>query len=164
VIGEFERVLGALNRAEVRYLVVGGVAVVLHGYLRTTVDLDLVVQLEPNNARRALEILTALGYQPRAPVPATDFADADQREAWIRDKNVRVFSLWGPTTGDPEIDLFVREPFDFDAVFARAEQLPLRHTFVPVLCRADLIELKRQAGRPQDLADIEALEALPSSD
>lgn len=43
--GEIEQVSEALNRARVRYLVVGGVAVALHGYLRTTADLDLVVQL-----------------------------------------------------------------------------------------------------------------------
>jgi uncharacterized protein (DUF1330 family) len=70
VVGEIERVLAALERAGVRYLVVGGVAVVLHGFLRTTADLDLVIQLDPANVRRALDALTDLGYQPRAPVPA----------------------------------------------------------------------------------------------
>ena len=52
--GAIERVLAALNAAEVRYLVVGGVAVVLHGYLRTTADLDLVVELETDNVLRAV--------------------------------------------------------------------------------------------------------------
>lgn len=52
-----EWVLTPLERAEVRYLVVGGVAVVLHGYLRTTLDLDLVVQLERGNVERALSAI-----------------------------------------------------------------------------------------------------------
>jgi hypothetical protein len=49
--------MDVLERAGVRYLVVGGVAVVLHGYLRTTLDLDLVIQLEPDNLDRALTAL-----------------------------------------------------------------------------------------------------------
>jgi hypothetical protein len=52
MIGEIEAVLDALNRAQARYLVVGGVAVVLHGYLRTTADLDLVLHLTPDNVRK----------------------------------------------------------------------------------------------------------------
>ena len=73
--GEIERVLSALNRENVRYLVAEGVAVVLHGYLRTTADLDLIVQLEPKNILGTLRALDSLGYRPRAPVAAEDFAD-----------------------------------------------------------------------------------------
>jgi len=50
--------------------VVGGVAVVLHGSLRTTADLDLVVRIERANAERAIGALESLGYRPRALVPA----------------------------------------------------------------------------------------------
>ena len=73
MVGDIERVLSALNTEGIRYLVVGGVAVVLHGHLRTTADLDLVIQLEPDNVRRAMRALTALGYAPRAPVQAEAF-------------------------------------------------------------------------------------------
>ncbi|HEX2251636.1 MAG TPA: hypothetical protein VHQ65_00040 [Thermoanaerobaculia bacterium] len=64
--GDIEQVLKALGRAEVRYLVVGGVAVVLHGYLRATADLDLLLALDEVNVRRAVSALEALGYRPRA--------------------------------------------------------------------------------------------------
>ncbi len=53
----FEEVCGALNRARVRYVVVGGVAVVLHGYPRLTADLDLVVDLAPEQAAAAIDAL-----------------------------------------------------------------------------------------------------------
>ena len=59
-----------------------------------------------------------------------------------------------------EIDLFVREPFSFADVYARALRVPLETTFAWVVSLPDLIAIKRQAGRPQDLQDIEALEAL----
>lgn len=158
--GSIERVLAALNDAGVRYVVVGGVAVVLHGVLRTTADLDLVIQLDPDNVRRGLEALGRLGYRPRAPVPLESFADEETRRSWIEDKGMAVFSLWHPDGGTFEVDLFIAEPFDFDAVHARAPRLALDRTDVVVVAQADLIELKRASGRHQDLADIEALLAL----
>ena len=78
--GRVEWVLASLERAEVRYLVVGGVAVVLHGYLRTTIDLDIVLQWEQANVERALEALGGLGFQPQIPVPLKNFANPQIRE------------------------------------------------------------------------------------
>lgn len=155
-----EQVLGALNAAGVRYLVVGGVAVVLHGHLRTTADLDLVVSLEPANARRAIDAVSALGYRPRAPVPAEHFADPGERAAWIADKGLTVFSLWSDRTPALEIDLFVREPFDFEQAWSRRVTVSLDATTATVASLEDLLALKRAAKRPQDLADIESLEAI----
>jgi hypothetical protein len=163
MVGEIERILAALERSHVRYLVVGGVAVVLHGFLRTTADLDLVIQLEPDNVKRALDVLEELGYHPRAPVPAESFADPEIRRSWIRDKNLRVFSLWSDA-GPLEVDLFVEEPFDFDAVHARALRVPLRSVEVSVVPRGELIALKRAAGRPLDREDVERLQELETDE
>lgn len=163
MVGEIERVLAALERAGVRYLVVGGVAVVLHGFLRTTADLDLVIQLEPDNVRRALKALAELGYHPRAPVPAESFADPETREGWIRDKNLRVFSFWSEA-GPLEVDLFVEEPFDFEDVYRRAVRVPLREVEASVVPRRDLIELKRGAGRALDKEDVQRLQDLGDED
>lgn len=159
-----EQVLDSLNRAEVRYLVVGGVAVVLHGYLRATADLDLVVQLEPDNAKRAVQALEESGWKPRAPVAASSFADPQTRRTWITEKGMRVFSLWNPNVPTLEVDLFVDEPFDFDTVYARSIKVKLDVTETRVIALEDLIALKQQAGRHQDLADIEALRALEDGD
>jgi hypothetical protein len=123
--------------------------------------LDLVVQLEPENAGRALAALETLDYRPRAPVPAQQFADSAIRESWIRDKGLTVFSLWSPRLEDLEVDLFVREPFD--AAYARAVRAVLDTTTADVAALSDLIALKRAAGRTQGLADIEALERLSST-
>ena len=160
MVGEIEGVLAALNRAGVRYLVVGGVAVVLHGYLRTTADLDLVIQLERNNVLKAMSALRELEYRPRAPVPAEAFAEQELRERWIREKGLAVFSLWSPAHPTLEVDLFVSEPFDFDAVYARAFRVPLEKGEVTVVALEDLIAPKRQVGRPRDQEDIAALQAL----
>ena len=158
--GEIEAVLDALNRAGVRYLVVGGVAVVLHGHLRTTADLDLVIALEPDNVRRAMRALGNHQYRPRAPVSAEAFADPGTRERWTREKGLAVFSLWSPAQPTLEVVVFVSAPFDFDTVYTRALRVPLEKTEATVIALDDLIILKRQVGRPTDQEDIAALESL----
>lgn len=155
-----EPLFDALNRAGVRYVVVGGVATVLHGFARLTADVDLAVDLSPTEARKAIAALVGLGLRPRPPVDPMTFADPDIRGSWIRDKGMRVFSLWDPARPMREVDLFVEHPVSFEDLFARAEVMPLATTSARVASIPDLIELKRRAGRPQDLLDIEALEAI----
>lgn len=158
--GSLETILAALEGAGVRYLVVGGVAVVLHGHPRFTADLDLVLDLEPRNVEAALGALAALGFRPRAPVAAASFADPATRSRWASEKHMTVFSLWSPTMPATEVDLFVTPPLPFDEAYARALRAPLPATTVSVVCRDDLIAMKRRAGRPVDLEDVRALEAL----
>lgn len=149
----------ALNAAEVRYLVVGGLAVVAHGFLRATQDIDIVVQLQDDNIRRALIALSELKYKPRAPVPILDFADPNKRQAWIIEKHMTVFSLRSVDHPLTEVDIFVREPFEFDEAFsARVEMDVVPGVPAFIVSYAQLLELKREAARPQDLEDIRRLE------
>jgi len=66
----YEDVLRALDAASIRFVLVGGVAVILHGVPRTTADLDLVIDLEEGNVRRFVGVMTQLGFVPRAIWPA----------------------------------------------------------------------------------------------
>jgi predicted nucleotidyltransferase len=158
--GRVEWVLEALERAGVRYLIVGGVAVVLHGYLRTTLDLDLVLSLDPENLERALKAFSDLGFQPQAPVPLQAFSDPGTREAWARERNMTVFSLWHPDRPGFAVDLFIQEPFDFQTVYRRALRVPLKGLEATVISREDLMSMKKETGRAQDLEDIAALSEL----
>ena len=160
VPGDVERTLLALAEADVKYLIVGGVAVVLHGHLRVTADLDLVVQLQPDNVTRCIRALQDLGFRARAPVPAAQFANPKMRESWMREKGLTVFSLWSPELPGFEVDLFVREPFDFDAVYQRAMRVQLDRCTATVISLPDLIVLKQEAGRPRDQEDVAALRTL----
>jgi hypothetical protein len=155
-----EPIIRALEDAHVRYIVVGGLATVLHGYPRLTVDIDLVVDLAPEEALKAIEVLSALGLVPRVPVTASEFADRDKREGWIREKSMRVFTMLDPNNPMRQVDLFVESPIPFDLLWKRAEILPLVGTSVRVAAIEDIITMKRIAARPQDLVDIEALEAI----
>jgi predicted nucleotidyltransferase len=157
---DFDLIFAALGKRKVRYLIVGGVAVVLHGIPRFTADIDLVLALDKSNVLAALDALVGLGYRPRAPVPLLDFADPALRRDWIEEKGLTVFSLWSADHPATEIDLFIEEPFPFEEVFARATQVDLGSNQVTVASVADLIELKRRADRPKDREDIERLMAL----
>jgi len=154
-------VLRALESAEVRYLVAGGVAVNLHGYVRATQDLDLVVGLEADNAARAMSTLRGIGYRPQVPVAIEDFADPGKRRHWIDDKHMQVFALISDTHPDTTVDVFVTEPFDFEAEHAAAEVHEIGTELrVRVVRPETLIAMKRAAGRRRDLDDIEHLEKI----
>jgi len=156
----FEPLFDALNAAGVRYVVVGGVATVLHGHARLTADIDLVIDLGPDEVRKAIETLTGLGFRARAPVDPLGFADAAIRRDWVEQKGMRVFSLWDPSNPMLEVDLFAEHPIDFEELWGRGEIVKLTHAVARIASIRDLIRLKRLAGRPQDLADIEALELI----
>lgn len=153
--------LRALQRSTAPYLVVGGVAVVAHGFVRLTEDLDVVLRLEDSDSvRRALKELAALGYQPLVPVPIESFADPLQRASWIESKHAKVFQLYSDRFPDLRIDLFLTPPFDFDRAFSDATPVSLAEVEFHVASIDDLIAMKRAAGRPKDLDDIFHLEAL----
>lgn len=156
-----QTIVQALNDAGVRYLVVGGLAVVAHGYLRFTADIDLVLDFDEANLRRAMEVFAGLGFRPRAPVPLRQFADTEIRQGWIRDKGLTVFSLFSDDHPLTEVDLFVADPLGFEDAYARRVTMAIapdvEATFVGL---GDLVRMKKVAGRPQDLTDIEQLEIL----
>jgi hypothetical protein len=151
---EFENIVRALNAAEVRYLVVGGIAVVAHGYGRMTYDLDLVLQLRPDNIIRAFRAMGTLGYLPRVPITAEEFAVEENRKRWIGEKGMTVLNLHSDRQRTTPIDVFVAEPFDFDATYIRAIEQPSDGGVFRVVDLETLIRIKESAGRPKDMDDV----------
>lgn len=155
----FEPIFEILEGAGVRYVVVGGVAVNLHGHQRFTKDLDLVLDLAGERLLGGLRALREAGYRPSLPVRVEDFADPAVRERWIREKNMRVFQMYHDGRR-VTVDIMVSIPVPFDELWSRAEEVRLERTTVKVASIEDLIRMKRDAGRTQDLTDIEALETI----
>ena len=154
-----EMIARALNDHQVKYLIAGGLAVVAHGYVRFTADIDLILAMDRQNLLAAVAALTALNYRPRAPVAFELFADPESRKQWIEE--ITVFSLSSPDHPATEIDLFVDPPLTFTEAYSRALQLEIAPGIVAAFCSIDdLIELKSLAGRPQDLMDIAKLRKL----
>ena len=154
----------ALNDEKVQYIIVGGLATVLHVYARFTADIDLVINLNQTEAKKAINVITSLGLKPRAPVDPMQFTDESIRESWVTDKNMLVFSFFDPNNPLMVLDVFIREPFPFDEMLKRAVHMNIGELSVPVCDINDLIEMKKKAGRPKDLEDIKYLESLQSSE
>lgn len=154
----FEALVAALEAAGVRYLIAGGLAVNAHGFLRLTADVDLVVELAPDNIKSAFAALNSIGYRPTVPVTADQFADGAVRESWIRDKGMQVLQFWSDEHRETPVDVFVRELFSFEEEYGRALVKPLYGT-IPVrfVSIPALIRMKEAAGRPEDKIDIEYL-------
>ncbi len=156
-----EAIVRALTDRQVKYLIAGGLAVVAHGYVRFTADIDLLLAMDRQNLGRAVSALKPLNYRPRAPVAFEQFTDPDHRRQWIEQKGVTVFSLFSPDHPVTEIDLFIDSPLDFTKAYSRAVRLEVAPGIVACFCSLDdLILLKSRAGRPRDLDDIEQLRKL----
>ena len=160
-VRSIETIVKSLNDAGVKYLIVGGLAVNAHGYVRLTRDIDLVIGLGPENLRRALETLIAIGYQLAIPERPESFVDPYIRERWRREKNMITLKLWSDHHQRTPVDIFVYEPFPFERELQRAERLEVCDgVMAPVVALETLLQMKREAGRPQDMLDIQELERI----
>jgi hypothetical protein len=142
--------------------VVGGVALVLHGVVRLTADLDLFLEMGAANLGKFIGAMTALGYKPKVPVKAEDFINPEKRRQWKEEKGMQVFSFYHPDKPMDLIDVFVDEPMPYEEVKRQKKVVEARGIPIPVLSVKHLKQLKRISARPQDLADIEALEEMES--
>lgn len=153
----YEEIFRTLNAKKVNYVVVGGVALVLHGVVRLTADLDLIVRLETKNLTKFISVIKELGYRPKVTVKAEEFIDNEKRETWRKEKGMQVLSFYHPKKPALLLDVFVNEPIDYETLEDEKEVIQAGSIKIPVVSKRHLIELKKISGRPQDIADINAL-------
>ena len=157
---DFENIFKELGAEGIDFVVVGGVAVNLHGIPRMTYDIDLMILLEKENIEKVVKKLQSLGYRPRVPVSPEDLADKGVRETWIREKNMKAFSFQSANQAIAEIDLVIDSCIPYEEIKQRALIFEIGDEKVPVISVPDLIELKLTSGRKQDLSDVELLRKL----
>lgn len=146
--------LHRLAGAGVDFVVVGGVAVAVQGYGRATKDLDITYATNPANLERLGQVLLDLDARLRGVGEAVPFIpDAGTLR--------RIAILTLDTTEGP-LDLLVRPDgaAPYDELRERADVIDLDGVMIRVVDIDDLLSMKRAAGRPQDLADIDALVAV----
>ncbi len=149
------RVAAALETAGVRYAVVGGYAVALHGAVRGTVDVDVILAWNLRSLQAAEQTLKGIGLVSRLPITADEVFRF--RDEYVRNRNLIAWNFYNPGDLTEQLDLIISTDLKGKKVQSiRTVDGPVR-----ILARKDLIALKRASGRPQDLADIEALERLP---
>lgn len=148
------RVSNALDAAGVRYALVGGYAVALHGAVRGTVDIDIVLRWTLRDLEAAETALNSIGLVSRLPVTADSVFQF--RDEYIRNRNLIAWNFFNPQDLSEQLDIVIIE----DLRGKRRIRVDTLNGPVQVLSRKDLIAMKRASGRPQDLADVEALEKL----
>jgi len=140
---DFKDLLSAFKDHGVEFLVVGAHALAAHGFVRATKDLDVWVRPETANAERVIEALRSFGA-PTHQVTTSDFAvPGITFQIGVEPLRIDVITA---------IDGLHFESAWSNRVLAEYGEVP-----VFVLSKSDLIANKRAAGRPQDLADIAAL-------
>ena len=157
---DYQSIFKELNRQNIDYIVVGGLAVNFHGVPRMTYDIDLMILLDSQNIRNTLSVLSGWGYRARAPVDPGDLIDEEKRAAYIREKHMKAFSFYHDTQAIGEIDLVIDTPLPYEEMKMRAVKVNLGGVQIPVVSKKDLIKLKRRSGRKQDLSDVESLEKI----
>jgi len=140
---DFKEFIQSLNDNQVRYLVIGGYAVALHGYPRYTKDIDIWIGMSPDNAAKLVKALEQFGFGSLG-LQAADFLVPDQ-----------IIQLGYPPN---RIDLITTSPgVDFESCYASRVQVVVDEVTVNFIDLDDLKKSKRAAGRLQDLADLENL-------
>lgn len=156
----FYHVFEQLNKNNIRYLVVGGMAVNLHGFLRVTADLDIAIALDKGNLEKFVAMIKEMGWKPRIPVPLEDLLDVAKRESWYVEKNMKAFTLYNPKDFSETLDVLLKFSEEFDTVYERKVVMSPKGVSVPVISMDDLIKMKSAAGRQRDLFDIQGLSEL----
>ena len=149
----YARVLTALNQANISYAIVGGFAVALHGAVRGTVDLDLVIKLEQKEFLKLESTLNAIGLRSRIPVTAKEVFSF--RKEYIEKRNLIAWSFVNPEKASEVVDIILTH----DLKKLKTVSVTFTPTLkVKVIDMAGLIAMKKLSGRPQDIEDITALE------
>ncbi len=152
----------ALDRHQVDYLLVGGLAVALHGIERSTMDIDIVVATGLTNLQALLALARELDMKPVLPVPIESLTDLELLREWHEERHLEAFALRAPGLAGVTLDLLLFPPVNLETMQGRAVRLEVLGVPVRVVAIEDLIALKQAAGRPVDLADIEHLKRLLS--
>lgn len=151
-------VFRVLQEEQVEYVVVGGIAIILHGVDRVTMDVDLVLAMDSGNIGRFLKAAKRLELKPFLPVSLDALCDAQQLDTWAREKHMIAFSLRPAVPHRPTVDIIVRPKVPFETMSRNRVEKDIGGVRFKIACIDDLIALKTGTGRKQDESDIAALE------
>ena len=153
-------IIRALIDQQVRFVVVGGFAVQLHGFVRATIDFDCVLAMDDGNLSRFIEVAKSFGLEPVVPVKIDVLKNAKQIEQWHQEKGMLAFALREPSIGGSVVDVLVRPEVPFEKLEADAAVVSLFDREVKIASIDALLTMKRIANRLKDRLDIDALEKI----
>jgi len=145
------RVCDALSKAKVPYAVVGGYAVAMHGVIRGTVDVDIVIHWTLKNLERLEDALKEIGLVSLIPINSKNLFHF--RKEYIEKRNLIAWNFYDPKNPLNQVDIVIT----YDLKNKRVKTINTEDGKVRILSREDLIKMKKASGRPQDLEDVNAL-------
>ena len=148
------RVAAALEAAKVPYALVGGYAVALHGVVRGTVNIDLVLNFRLSQFEGADTALRSIGLTPRLPVTAAEIFRF--REEYVANRDLRAWSFVNAADPSEIVDVILTH----DLAGLKTKGVRVQGRTIKIVAIDDLIRMKKAAGRPQDLEDVKALRTL----
>lgn len=148
-----ETLCASLNKHKINYAVAGGYAVALYGAVRGTIDVDLVLKLSKKNLVNIQKALEEIGLQSKLPLQANDVYEF--RKEYIKNRNLIAWSFIDPKDPTKIVDLILTYEGPI-----RKKSITVGDQTIPLLAKNELIKMKRESGRPQDIEDIKALEKL----
>lgn len=145
----------ALSRHNVEYLTIGGIAIQAHGGQRLTQDLDVAIAASTENIARLADALLELDARIVGP-------NGERSQLVPNARLLASSEQWHLITAHGPLDVLTPPAHlgSFEEMRARAHEVTLGDLSIPIAHRDDLLKMKRAAGRPQDLADVELLESL----
>jgi len=149
-----ERVRASFENEGLEFALVGGFAVALHGAPRGTVDIDCIISHRERDFLLCEKALSAIGLKPRLPVTAFELFQF--RQEYINDRNLIAWSFINLDNPVEILDVIIT--VDLRKVKTVTKKLGIEK--IKIIALDDLISMKKQSGRPQDLEDVKALEAL----
>ncbi len=155
-------IIESLVEHRVDFIVCGGVALVLHGVERMTLDLDLSVGMGHENLQRFLDSMKKLGMEPRAPVPAESILDPEKRKMMVNEKNALVFTFIDRKNPYRQVDVFITDHFSYEHLSGHVEKIVIGDLPVNLISKEKLLEMKKAVTPPRDkdLFDIRVLEKI----
>ena len=152
----YREILSALVEAKVDFIVGGGVACVLQGVERVTMDVDLAVLMSPANLDQFVQVMERLKLLPRVPIPPRDLLDPLVVRQIIEEKHALVFTFLDFDRPTRQVDIFLRPELAYGKLLPDTELLRLDNFSLRVLTKAKLLEIKLgiQPPRTKDILDI----------
>ncbi len=155
----YEEILMAFQEQKVKYVLVGGIAVNLLGSMRSTTDLDILVEMSDNNLKKIAAIMKKYGYRVKQPVDPMKIADKETREDWIKNKNMKAFNFY-KADELKEVDIIIESPVSFEEAGKKPIRIKIGDLVLPVISIDKLIKMKKNTGRTIDKLDIEELKKI----
>ena len=156
--------LSILTDAQIDYVLVGGLAVTLHGYQRVTMDVDVVLALNDENLSNFVDCAKKANLKPVLPVSIDSLRNAELINQWHREKGLIAFALRDSGTVATVIDVLMRPVVSFEQLKRNAVIRRIGALTIPVASIDDLITMKTGTGRTKDVIDIEELRKLKEQD